>query len=470
MKNILIPDSPMKKVVAARLFQIGCLAAVLVLPVARCGAAAALIDYQRVLYLPLSPTYAEGTGLVQGRDGKLYGTLRNSVNYGGALFRVEPNGAGYTVIYSSSTNQPSGVIESSDGRLYGTIAGHPVTNTAGVFRMDRDGGNFTLLRTFSSDQPRSGVIQDGEGWLYGTTTGDGLQNGGSVFKLATNGTGFQELHRFGGWTQDDGFVPGALRLGRDGLLYGCTFFGGFPSNVGTVFRLRRDGSDYAVLHRFGDGLQGRHPEAHRPLLEGSDGFLYGAANGGVNRAGVIFKLNRGGGDFQVIHQFEGEDGTGDSPFGGLVEWCDGTLYGATYEGGIDGAGTVFRLNKDGSGFAVLHVYIDAPDPGATEGTPRTALLAAADGRLYGLTSGGTVAAGTVFRIDPLLTLHIRPGPDAVVLSWPACPEGYGLEESNEFGTSPGWSRVEVLGEVIDSVRQVTLPRTAERRFFRLIRP
>src|SRR6185503_11080537 len=111
-----IPDSPMKKVVVARFLQVGCLAAILVLPVVRCGAASPLIDYRRLLYLPALPTSAEGKGLIQASDGKLYGTLYNSANYGGALFRVEPNGTGHTVVYSSSTNRLSGVIEGRDGR------------------------------------------------------------------------------------------------------------------------------------------------------------------------------------------------------------------------------------------------------------------------------------------------------------------------------------------------------------------
>jgi uncharacterized repeat protein (TIGR03803 family) len=254
------------------------------------------------------------------------------------------------------------------------------------------------------------------------------------------------------------------------VLYGCTFHGGYPSNLGTVFRLGRDGSDYAVLHRFEGGAQGRYPTAARPLLAGSDGFLYGAADGGTHRAGVLFKVIRDGGAFRIIHQFEGEDGTGDSPIGGLVEWCDGALYGATHEGGIDGAGTLFRLNKDGSGFAVLHVYIDSPNPGATEGTPITGLLPAADGRLYGLTSGGTVAEGTVYGISPRPALLIRPGPEGVVLAWPACAAESVLEESNDLGADGNWRRVESAGEVIGLMRQVALPDTSERRFFRLVRP
>ena len=460
----------MKKLCVVSLFRFGGLFVALAASGVPCGAALPLIEYERVLYLQQPPSYADATTLTQGRDGKLYGTVRSRINNGGVLFRVEPDGTGYAVIYSSSTNHPGGVIEGSDGRLYGTMSG-PVTNAPGVFRMDRDGGDFVMLRTVASDRPQFGVIQDGVGWLYGTTTGDGLQDGGSVFRMNTNGTGFQVLHQFGGLAEDDGFIPGALALGRDGLLYGCTFFGGYPSNAGTVFKIARDGSDYSVLHRFGERRElGGSPMAEHPLLEGSDGFLYGAADGGSNRAGVIFKLNKAGGHFQVLHHFAGERGTGDSPLGGLVEWCDGALYGATYEGGIDGAGTLFRINKDGSGFAVVRIYIDTPNPGATEGTPKTSLLSAADGRLYGITSGGTVAEGTVYRIRPLPALQIQIRPGAVVVSWLSCWNDYSLEESNEAGASDEWRRIENVGHGVGGVQEALLPRSSEQRFFRLVRP
>ena len=457
----------MKNVVAARLFSLSFLAAVMMLPAVRCEAVPALINYQRLLYLTSPPGYAVGKELIQGHDGWLYGIIHSRTNSGGVIFRVKPDGSDYLVIYSSLTDRPDGVIQGHDGWLYGTIAGTPATNRSDLFRMDRDGGNFTSLRTFSSDHAHSGVVQDAEGWLYGTTTGNALENGGSVFRVATNGTGFQVLHQFGGVADGDGSVPGALTLARDGLLYGCTSFGGSSNDSGTVFKLGRNGAGYVVLHRFEGQLEGHYPEADRPVLEGSDGLLYGAANGGVHRSGVIFKLNKNGGDFQLIHQFHGENSTGDSPLGGLVEWCDGALYGATYEGGIDGAGTLFRLNKDGTGFVILRVYIDTPNPGATEGTPRSSLVPAADGHLYGLTTGGTVAEGTIYRVSPRPTLNLRQELNEVVLSWLACAEEFVLEEAVEFSGPGAWKPVEAHVEVVGASRRVVLPRSADRRFFRL---
>jgi uncharacterized repeat protein (TIGR03803 family) len=180
----------MTKAVTSRILVLRWLAVFLAASLIPCRVASALIDYQRVLSLPPPPAFSDGAGLMQGRDGRLYGTLHSRANYGGALFRVATDGSGYTLIFSSATNRLNGLIEGHDGSLYGTIAGHPATNLTGIFRMDRDGGNFTILKTLSADRPQFNMVQHDAGWLYGTTVGDGGLNHGSIFKLATNGAAF----------------------------------------------------------------------------------------------------------------------------------------------------------------------------------------------------------------------------------------------------------------------------------------
>src|SRR5262249_3666975 len=107
-----------------------------------------------------------------------------------------------------------------------------------------------------------------------------------------------------------------------------------------------DGTGYTRLHDF--TYAEREPCG---LIEGTDGMLYGTTlYGGTADAGTIFRLNRDGTGYQVIWNFGATvpaDGT--NPFGPPFQGSDGALYGTTFGGGSTGAGTVFKINPDGSG-------------------------------------------------------------------------------------------------------------------------
>ncbi len=141
----------------------------------------------------------------------------------------------------------------------------------------------------------------------------------------------------------------------DGLLYGTTFAGGAAGN-GTVFTIVKDGTGFRVLHSFGitagDGLS-----PYAGLLEGSDGLLYGTTREGGNASlGAIFKMAKDGTGYSVLHSFSGGTGDGANPYAALIEGTDGMLYGVCYNGGASSVGTIFKLNPDGSGYAVVRIF------------------------------------------------------------------------------------------------------------------
>ena len=68
-------------------------------------------------------------------------------------------------------------------------------------------------------------------------------------------------------------------------------------------------------------------------------------------------------NFAVIKSYGVPENSGIRPESGVIEGSDGALYGTTLYGGASplssfytAAGTVFRINKDGSGFAILHDF------------------------------------------------------------------------------------------------------------------
>jgi uncharacterized repeat protein (TIGR03803 family) len=237
-------------------------------------------------------------------------------------------------------------------------------------------------------------------WWKAATDGSTAQlwwaeaiNVGILFALGKDGTGYRALHQFQS-SGGDGRIPCALALGRDGVLYGATHYGG-SSNLGTVFKINRDGSGHTILRSFGsDTTDGQSPAAG--LIHASDGALYGTTySGGSSNYGTVFKLSTDGSGYAILRSFTGSDGDGRLPQAALVEGGDGLLYDVTIYGGTNSAGTLFKLNKDGSGYGLVHTFSssqDGADPlGITEG-PGEILYGAAN-------SGGTNGSGTIFKLS-----------------------------------------------------------------------
>ena len=148
---------------------------------------------------------------------------------------------------------------------------------------------------------------------------------------------------------------------------------------------RAQSTNFTLLHNFtGTGGDGASP--HAGLVEGSDGTLYGTTSGGGSGIGygTVFRLNKDGSSYTVLHSFTGGPSDGSNPQGGLLEGSDGVLYGTTKEGGSAeeggsaGAGTVFKLNKDGSGYVVLLNFQFLNRDGYY---PAAALVEGSDGKL-----------------------------------------------------------------------------------------
>jgi uncharacterized repeat protein (TIGR03803 family) len=308
-------------------------------------------------------------------------------------------------------NSRAQVIQASDGALYGmTTSANFQPSLVTVFRLNKDGSGYSVLYTFGNaggdgSGPRGALAQGSDGVLYGTTTATsgGSNFGiGTVFKLNKNGTGYSILHSFG-ITGGDGVWPTAgLVEGTDGALYGTTDTGG-SNRAGTVFKLNKDGSGYSVLHTFGNADDdGDGPWGG--LVQGSGGALYGTTSSGGTGTnspwccgGTVFKLNKDGSGYSVLYSFGVTAADGISP-GRLVEGSEGALYGSTAYGGSNDAGTVFKLNKDGSGYSVLYTFGNAGGDGSS---PRAGLTQGSDGAFYSTTLfGGDFGSGTVFKIWP----------------------------------------------------------------------
>ncbi len=108
-------------------------------------------------------------------------------------------------------------------------------------------------------------------------------------------------------------------------------------------------AQYSKLLDFGNKTDGYFPNSS--LI--SDGtFLYGmTSGGGSNDLGTIYKIKPDGTGFAKLLDFDGTT-TGSNPYGSLIS--DGIfLYGMAARGGLNGQGIIFKIKPDGTGFIDL---------------------------------------------------------------------------------------------------------------------
>jgi uncharacterized repeat protein (TIGR03803 family) len=347
--------------------------------------------------------------LIRGTDGRLYGTTPSGGTTGnGNIFAVNPDGTGYVTLYSftggnDGSSPYGGLIQGIDGRLYGTTPFNGANGSGTVFAVNSDGTGFTTLYSLTGGNdgasPTSNLIQGPGGRLYGTTTGGGVNGFGTVFAINPDGTNFATLCSFSG-TNDGAFPSGGLILGTDGRLYGTTPGSVFSSNnsFGTVFAINLDGTGFTTLYTFANGNDGANP--YGGVIQGTDGRLYGTTADWGGGTGTVFAINPDGTGFTTLYSFTGGN-DGGNPYVGLIQGTDGHLYGTTASGGTNNEGAVFALNPDGTDFITLYNFT-----GGSDGlSPQGGLFQGTDGRLYGSAqNGGITTFGTLFAISSQVVL------------------------------------------------------------------
>jgi uncharacterized repeat protein (TIGR03803 family) len=364
---------------------------------------------------------ASPNALVQGTDGNFYGTTGNggainpcSADDGGlgcgTVFQITPTGTLSTLHSFNGTDGyvPNGLIQGSDGKFYGTTVG---AGGGTVYSIIPDGTPMTLYNFCSQtncadgSNPAAALVQGTDGNFYGTTSGGGASNSGTVFKITPSGA-LTTLYSFDGTTAAS--PRAALVQGIDGNFYGTTISGGSdwcghgqPGFCGTIFKITPQGT-LTLLYTFCEQpgcSDGFYPSG---LVQGSDGNFYGTAAYGGNlvacdnldypynpSCGTVFKITPGG-TLTTLHLFGSTDGGW--PLSGVIQATDGNFYGTTVGGGANGYGTLFRITPTGT----LITLYSFPNTGVSGAWPN-GLFEATNGIFYGTTAnGGAGNDGTVF--------------------------------------------------------------------------
>lgn len=192
------------------------------------------------------------------------------------------------------------------------------------------------------------------------------------------------------------FIPRQeLVQGRDGFLYGA-LYGGGVFGKGTVFKTSLDG---AITYVSFDGTNGADP--YKAPIQMADGNLYGIAGGGGSMdGGTVYRIDTNG-TLRAIYSFDLTNGSAPQD---LVLGRDGDFYGVTAVGGIGSDGTTYTGNGVVFKVTTNGVFTRLASFGETNHYPAR-IVQADDGLFYGLTSaGGDYSKGTIFRMNPEGTL------------------------------------------------------------------
>jgi uncharacterized repeat protein (TIGR03803 family) len=178
------------------------------------------------------------------------------------------------------------------------------------------------------------------------------------------------------------------------VIYGATTQGGSTNN-GVIFSVGTDGSNFQVLHQF-NYQDGSYPTG--TLLVGSAGIYGVTNNGSAFGAGELYELTKGG-NLVILHAFKKRDGANPADIrfgpGGIID-------GTTYRGGAStcpyksGCGVIFSYAPGLRIFSTLYSFTghqdgSGPEIGSIDG----------QGAIYGVaTSGPANTTGTLFELSP----------------------------------------------------------------------
>ncbi|MDE1163525.1 MAG: hypothetical protein PW792_16500 [Acidobacteriaceae bacterium] len=256
-------------------------------------------------------------------------------------------------------NPTTRLLQTSDGTLYSTTSAGGLSKGGTLFKINPDGTGYTQLHSFNGttlpgttlvdglSPTATDIVQASNGAILGTTLTGGASGYGIIYNYSPATATYTVQHSFGGSTQPVLYsYANGLVEGSDGGFYGSAST--TTTNIDSYYRLSPDATTLSTIYA---NTSSTGPvEVFGSLLLASDGNLYGASSaGGSNGLGLVERLGQDGSGFSVLHQFTGGalSGTtqtdGASAVGGLLQGSDGNFYGTTYAGGSTGGGTIYNL-------------------------------------------------------------------------------------------------------------------------------
>ncbi|HTA28402.1 MAG TPA: choice-of-anchor tandem repeat GloVer-containing protein [Bacteroidia bacterium] len=320
----------------------------------------------------------------------------------GTIFSIDTNGNNFKVLHNCDTGNngalPYGSVSCIGKKIYGMTLMGGAKDSGVIYSMDSSGNNYKILhsfRTINNDggYPYGSLTSLGNK-LYGMTVLGGAHNGGIIFSIDTDGSNYTIVHSFGDVAYDGSVSYSSLSLSGN-KLFGMTSLGGLNHNGGAIFSMDINGANYTILYNFeATSTDGYNPWYTNLTIAGSKGYGM-TSEGGTNARGTIFSIDTNGNNYKTIHNFTLAGNDGYWPIASL-SYAGHKLYGMANLGGDAGQGVLFALDTNGANFTEIHSFGMVLGDGVS---PRGS-LSFANNKWYGMTDiGGPYNDGTIFTID-----------------------------------------------------------------------
>lgn len=307
---------------------------------------------------------------------------------GTAVIRAsQPGNANYEGILASRSFTISGL-----GQTYAITGSARVGGFGGgtLFSINSDGTAMNVTERFETTslaRPTGGLMKASDGKLYGVLSQASVMGNGEIFSMNSDGSDYMVLRSLQPW--DGQRATGSLIEAADGFLYGVTT--NALSSAGLIYRIQKNGSGFSIVHSF--------QSVYFPtegVVQAADGKLYGTAPiGGDVGHGAVYGIQPDGTGYSNIFSFDSPT-SGSTPRGVPIQGVDQYLYGGTAAGGINDKGIIYKVRTDGTDFTTLVAFDSINGWGVSSG-----LILASDGKLYGMTErGGSFNMGVIFSLMP----------------------------------------------------------------------
>ncbi|GEM_PF-1119976 len=283
-------------------------------------------------------------------NGKIYGVNNmDGVNPYGTIFSVDIDGNNFAVLHSFSAfvgdgAQPFGSIIFYSNKLYGTTYSGGANDVGTLYRFDPNGLNFEVVYSFANNNAADGYNPVGglveyQGKLFGVAARGGELGLGVVYSINPDGTDFEIVHDFNNISYGTGPQAALAIVGN--TLYGTTSNDGALAG-GSLYSVDTDGNNFKDLHDFSSDLNNGNTPWFGPLYIEGDTIYGTTVFGGSSSAGVIYSIKTDGTNFKLLHDFVRSTVEGAFPYGS-VKFYNNKLYGMTSQGGETNRGIIYTI-------------------------------------------------------------------------------------------------------------------------------